>query len=112
MRPRRSAVSSTWPSGFPGKEEFAETLRYFSRRIELTGVRLHLNTPMDVERLKAEGYDEVILATGVLPRVPDIPGLDHPKALSYVDVLLHRKPVGARARSWAPVASGSMSPSF
>ncbi len=81
----------------PGKEEFTETLRYFSRRIELTGVRLHLSTPVDVERLKADGYDEVILATGVLPRVPDIAGLDHPKVLSYVDVLLHGKPVGERA---------------
>ena len=79
----------------PGKEEFAETLRYFARRIELTGVRLVLDTLVNVEHLTAGGYDEVVLATGVLPRHPDIPGLDHPKVLSYVDVLLHRKPVGA-----------------
>lgn len=80
----------------PGKEEFEETLRYFRRQIELTGVRLHLNTRATEEMLLAGGYDEIILATGVTPRVIDLPGLDHPKVLSYVDVLYHQKEVGAK----------------
>jgi 2,4-dienoyl-CoA reductase (NADPH2) len=80
----------------PGKEEFEETLRYFARRVELTGVKLHLGTRVDAEALKSQRFDDVILATGVSPRDPRIPGQDHPKVLSYVDVLLHRKPVGRR----------------
>ncbi|TCC58503.1 NADPH-dependent 2,4-dienoyl-CoA reductase [Kribbella pittospori] len=77
----------------PGKEEFAETIRYYRRRIELTGVKLHLGRRATVEDLA--GFDEVILATGVVPRVPAIPGIDHPKVLSYVDVVRDGKPVGA-----------------
>jgi 2,4-dienoyl-CoA reductase (NADPH2) len=80
----------------PGKEEFSETLRYFRRRIQTTGVQLHLNRRVGVEDLN--GFDEVLLATGVSPRNPRIPGQDeHPDlVLSYVDVLLGRKPVGRR----------------
>jgi 2,4-dienoyl-CoA reductase (NADPH2) len=80
----------------PGKEEFVETLRYFERQIELTGVTLCLETRADVETLKAGGYDDVVIATGVTPRDPRIPGQDHPSVLSYIDVLLHNKPVGKR----------------
>ncbi len=80
----------------PGKEEFEETLRYFRRQIELTGVRLHLSTRATEEMLLAGGYDEVILATGVTPRIIDLPGLDHAKVLSYVDVLYHQKEVGEK----------------
>jgi 2,4-dienoyl-CoA reductase (NADPH2) len=80
----------------PGKEEFAETLRYYARRIEVCGVRLHLETRVDAEALRAQEFDEVILATGVLPRDPAIPGQDHASVLSYVDVLLHGKSVGRR----------------
>ncbi|HHG83728.1 MAG TPA: NADPH-dependent 2,4-dienoyl-CoA reductase [Bacteroidetes bacterium] len=80
----------------PGKEEFYETLRYFARQIELQGVDLRLNTWADVDLLKAGGYDEVILATGVRPRTLSLPGIDHPKVLSYLDVLLHNKPVGQK----------------
>ncbi len=80
----------------PGKEEFDETLRYFRHRIEETGVDLRLETVADAESLHAAGYDEVILSTGVYPRDPGIPGQDHPMVLSYIDVLLHRKPVGKR----------------
>ncbi|HUS23472.1 MAG TPA: NADPH-dependent 2,4-dienoyl-CoA reductase [Candidatus Binatia bacterium] len=80
----------------PGKEEFHETLRYFARMIEATGVRLHLNRRVDAADLLAQKFDEVLLATGVTPRDPKIPGQQHPKVLSYVDVLLHRKPVGKR----------------
>ncbi len=78
----------------PGKEEFHETLRYFKRQIELTGVELHLNTR--VEPAMLTGFDDVIIATGVTPRDPRIPGQDHAKVLSYIDVLRHDKPVGAR----------------
>ena len=80
----------------PGKEEFHETLRYFTRRLDQTGVHLRLNTRVDAHALAAGGYDEVIVATGVLPRTPAIPGLDHPKVLGYIDVLRHKKPVGRR----------------
>ncbi len=78
----------------PGKEEFHETLRYFRRKIETAGVTLNLNRRVAVDDLKS--YDEVILATGVTPRNPKIPGQDLPHVLSYIDVLLHKKPVGKR----------------
>lgn len=78
----------------PGKEEFSETLRYFTRRIALTGVRLHLSTRASAQELISQKFDEVILATGVLPRDPKIPGANGPNVLSYIDVLLHAKPVG------------------
>jgi 2,4-dienoyl-CoA reductase (NADPH2) len=80
----------------PGKEEFVETLRYFTKRIEATGVDLRLNTRVDVDQLAGEGFDEVIVAAGVVPRDPKIPGQDHPSVLGYIDVLLHNKPVGQR----------------
>jgi 2,4-dienoyl-CoA reductase (NADPH2) len=80
----------------PGKEEFHETLRYFNRRIEITGVKLHLNSPQTAESLQQEGFDQVILATGIKPRPLDLPGVDHPKVLSYLDVLRDHKPVGKK----------------
>lgn len=80
----------------PGKEEFEETLRYFRRQIELTGVRLHLNIRVKASDLQEQGFDEVILATGVTPRVIDLPGQDHAKVLSYVDVLYHQQDVGSK----------------
>ncbi|WP_426198701.1 FAD-dependent oxidoreductase [Pseudomonas sp. DC3200b2] len=80
----------------PGKEEFNETLRYFRRKLELTGVSLRLGGRVGVAELVDGGFDEVILATGITPRVPPIPGIDHPSVLTYLDVLLGRKPVGAR----------------
>jgi 2,4-dienoyl-CoA reductase (NADPH2) len=80
----------------PGKEEFHETIRYFAQRIRDTGVDLRLHTPATVEVLRAGGYQEVILATGVKPRRPGIPGEDHPKVFGYIDVLLHKRPVGKR----------------
>jgi 2,4-dienoyl-CoA reductase (NADPH2) len=76
----------------PGKEEFYETLRYFGKQIELTGVDLKLNAPVNVADLS--DFDEVILATGIAPRVPAIEGVTHPKVLSYLDVLRDKKPVG------------------
>lgn len=78
----------------PGKEEFHETLRYFQRQLELQQVKLKLDTRVDVSELVGAGFDEVVLATGVRPRAPDISGIDHPMVLSYLDVLRDEKPVG------------------
>ena len=78
----------------PGKEEFHDMLRYFSRKLDTTGVDLRLNTHVAAADLA--GYDEVVVATGITPRDPKIPGQDHPKVLSYLDVLRHHKPVGQR----------------
>ena len=80
----------------PGKEEFHEPLRYFGRQLALHGVRLKLNTRVGADDLIAGAYDEVVLATGILPRVPDIEGVAHPKALDYLDVLRDDQPVGPR----------------
>ena len=79
----------------PGKEEFNETLRYWRHRLDLTGVNLHLSTRVTPEGLQALGVSEVVLATGVTPRDPKIPGMPHPKVLSYIDVL-RGAPVGPR----------------
>jgi len=80
----------------PGKEEFSETLRYFGRRIELTGVTLKLGTRVAASDLGRDRFDQVILATGVAPRHPPIPGIEHAKVLSYVDVLASKAKVGPR----------------
>ncbi|OUS23490.1 NADPH-dependent 2,4-dienoyl-CoA reductase [Gammaproteobacteria bacterium 45_16_T64] len=71
----------------PGKEEFYEMIRYYGRRVETTGITLKLNTKVEEQQLKASGYDEVIVATGINPRTPPIPGIEHKKVLSYLDVL-------------------------
>ncbi|NNN27207.1 NADPH-dependent 2,4-dienoyl-CoA reductase [Pseudomonas nitroreducens] len=80
----------------PGKEEFYETLRYFKRKVEITGVDLRLNTRVSVDDLVEGGFDEIILATGIVPRTPAIPGIDNGKVISYLDAILERKPVGNR----------------
>ncbi|RRV16078.1 FAD-dependent oxidoreductase [Pseudomonas saudiphocaensis] len=80
----------------PGKEEFHETLRYFAGKLERSGVDLRLNTRVSASDLLAAGYDEVILATGIVPRTPEIPGIEHPKVIGYLDAILQRKPVGQR----------------
>ena len=80
----------------PGKEEFYETIRYFRKQIELTGVNLVLNKRVTTSELLSKKYDEVVLATGVLPRVINLEGENHEKALTYIDVLLHQKEVGKR----------------
>ncbi|NMG31118.1 NADPH-dependent 2,4-dienoyl-CoA reductase [Aromatoleum evansii] len=79
----------------PGKEEFAETLRYFGRRLEKAGVEIRLNHRVTAEEL-AGRFDSVVLATGITPRTPDIPGIDHPMVASYIDVITGRKPVGRK----------------
>ncbi|QIK62766.1 NADPH-dependent 2,4-dienoyl-CoA reductase [Leucobacter viscericola] len=79
----------------PGKFEFAETLRYFGQRLEETGVELRLGHRVTAAELNAGSFDEVIIAAGVTPRTPDIPGLNHPTVVNYLEVLRDRKPVGA-----------------
>ena len=78
----------------PGKEEFHETLRYFRNRIVDTGVELRLGTRADVDALAA--FDDVVIATGVTPRVVDFPGIDHPKVVGYLDVLQRRMVPGRK----------------
>ncbi|MFE0891551.1 FAD-dependent oxidoreductase [Streptomyces rochei] len=78
----------------PGKQEFDETLRYFRTQLAAHGVDVRLNTRVGADDL--DGHDEVVVATGVTPRTPDIPGVDHPSVLGYLDVLRDGAPVGDR----------------
>jgi 2,4-dienoyl-CoA reductase (NADPH2) len=80
----------------PGKEEFHETLRYFNSRIEATGVNLHLNTRFDTSTLAQNDFDEVVVATGVLPRKIKIEGIDHKKVCSYIDILTGKVEAGEK----------------
>jgi 2,4-dienoyl-CoA reductase (NADPH2) len=82
-------------SRIPGKEEFRETIRYFEHRVRKTGVKLALNQRVESSALE-QGFDEIVVATGVVPRTLSLPGIDHPKVLSYADVLRDKKPVGKR----------------
>ena len=86
----------------PGKEEFSQTIRYYTRMLAKHGVDVRLGTRATVAELS--GFDEVVLATGVTPRMPDIPGIDHPMVLSYADAILGR-PVG---KSVAVVGAGGI----
>jgi len=87
----------------PGKEDFAETLRYYGVMLEKFQVNLQLNTRVDAADLV--DFDEVIVATGIVPRTPSIPGIEHSKVLSYLDVVLHKKPVG---KSVAVIGAGGI----
>ena len=78
----------------PGKEEFYETLRYYARMLEVNQVNLHLNTRVSANDLQQGGYDHVVVATGITPRVPDIEGIDHSKVVSYIDVIRGNVEVG------------------
>ncbi len=80
----------------PGKEEFYETLRYFNKQLAMHNIPVHLNNEQSAESLLAAGFDEVILATGIKPRRLDIEGIDHPKVLSYLQVLRDKTPVGEK----------------
>ncbi|GAA6135354.1 NADPH-dependent 2,4-dienoyl-CoA reductase [Oceaniserpentilla sp. 4NH20-0058] len=85
----RNAIGGqfTFASRIPGKEEFHETIRYFKKMIEVHNINLKLNTWISAEELTAAGFDEVIISSGVEPRIPDVPGIDHPKVVSYQELL-------------------------
>jgi len=80
----------------PGKEEFYETIRYFNKQIDLHNVTLKLNTRVSKDDVLKADFDEVIIATGIKPRMPIIEGIEHEKVLTYLDVLKHKKQVGKR----------------
>ncbi len=80
----------------PGKEDYGETIRYYTKRMQSLAVDVRLNERVSADALIGEGFAEVILATGVTPRMPAIDGIDHAKVLTYAEVLRDRKPVGAR----------------
>jgi 2,4-dienoyl-CoA reductase (NADPH2) len=80
----------------PGKEEFNETIRYFGKMLEKHGVKIVLNKRVTSAELIDEKFDEVILATGVIPRMPAIPGIENQNVMSYVDLILHKKPAGKK----------------
>ena len=81
----------------PGKAEFHEMLRYFEVRLKRLGVTLRLGQAASADELAGVAFDEIVIATGVTPRVPDIAGIDHPKVVSYIDVLAGKVEVGERA---------------
>jgi 2,4-dienoyl-CoA reductase (NADPH2) len=89
----------------PGKEEFHETIRYFKKQLLLNGVNVHLNTLVNTQTLIDQKFDDIILATGVSARKLDIPGIEHPKVLSYLDVLRNETNVG---KSVAIIGAGGI----
>ncbi len=80
----------------PGKEEFYETIRYFNKQLEIHNVTIKLNKRVSADDLVKDNFDEIILATGIIPRMPKIEGIEHEKVLNYLDVLKYKKSVGKR----------------
>ena len=89
----------------PGKEEFDETLRYYRRMIELHDVQLKLNSPVAARDIMEANFDEVIVATGIVPRLPEIAGITHPKVVGYIDAILGMREIG---RSVAIIGAGGI----
>ncbi len=77
----------TFASKIPGKEEFTETTRYYKKMIDIHNIDLKLNTWVTAQNLKNAGFDEIVISTGVAPRVPNMPGIDHEKVISYQELL-------------------------
>ena len=80
----------------PGKEEFYETLRYFTHQLKHTGVEVRLNTKVTAQDIVGGGFDEVILASGIVPRLPEIPGISHSKVLTYLQAIAGHEAIGQR----------------
>lgn len=89
----------------PGKEDFAETIRYYANRFQTLGVNVRLATRVDADMLAGAGMDHVVVATGVSPRALEIPGADHPSVITYIEALLGQKPIG---RQVAVIGSGGI----
>ncbi len=89
----------------PGKEEFYETLRYFGQRLQHTGVTVKLGQRVSAQDLVQAGFQQVVLATGIAPRLPEIEGITHPKVLGYLDVLRDKREVG---KSVAVIGAGGI----
>jgi 2,4-dienoyl-CoA reductase (NADPH2) len=89
----------------PGKEEFAETIRYYQRQLELTGVDVRLGQRVSPEQLSKDDWDEVVVATGLNPRHPDIPGIDHPMVMGYDEAILGKRSLG---RALAIIGAGGI----
>lgn len=89
----------------PGKEEFHQTIRYFKTMLERLAIPVKLNSNVDSEYLKTSDYSEFVFSTGIVPRIPDIPGIDHAKVLSYPEVLFDKKEVG---KSVAIIGAGGI----
>jgi 2,4-dienoyl-CoA reductase (NADPH2) len=89
----------------PGKEEFHETIRYFNKLLTKTGVDVQLNQQVTSEILQQQKFDQVVIATGIIPRELSIPGIEHEKVLSYLDVLKKHKPIG---KSVAIIGAGGI----
>jgi len=85
-----------WARAVPGKQEFDELMRYFRRRLDLLGVELRVGTPVDLDALREDRFDRVVVSTGVRPRVPAIPGIDHPSVITYPALLSGRIEAGRR----------------
>ena len=88
------AANLIWPSRYPGKEEFYETIRYFQRMIEVNNVKLCLNTRVTAKQLTNELFDHVVIATGIEPRVPEVEGIHGANVVSYIDVIKGKNALG------------------
>lgn len=80
----------------PGKEEFSESLRFFSNRLDELGVSVQLNQRVDASTLKQQQFDEIVIATGVIPRIPDLQGVNHPKVCDYQEILTGKVTAGEK----------------
>ena len=80
----------------PGKEEFHETIRYYNKMLDKLNVDVRLGNRVSAADLRDQGFDHVVIATGITPRVPSIKGIDHPMVVGYIDAIMGRKPIGKK----------------
>ncbi|MBX9654101.1 FAD-dependent oxidoreductase, partial [bacterium] len=83
-------------SRIPGKQEFFELLRYFKRQLQVQNVAVITGQRVGADQLTRKGFDHIVIASGIVPSIPDIPGINHPSVLSYIDVITRRAKVGKR----------------
>jgi len=102
---KRLGGQLNYAKAVPGKQEFRELLRYFARRFDVLGVDLRLQASPTDEELAAQDYDQIVVATGVRPRIPDFPGVSHPKVITYADLLDGKAQAGRRV---AVIGSGGI----